>query len=149
MQFELFGEVSFGVPRQVVMRGLKCDSLFKPVTFEVNNIYLDEGYYSFNTSVTNLVGLQSRVERVLKWSKPSRILDVGCGNGAMVKAYLDEGWNAYGVDPFLREPPDPIAPTYGRLFCADLAVERLPVSDFDVVTCWYVFEHLSDPWALL
>lgn len=77
-----------------------------------------------------------------------RLLDVGCGWGAFVRAALAAGWEAEGreVSPdtadFLRRHTG--LPIRG----GDLREER-PDRRWDVITLWGVVEHVPDPQVLL
>jgi 2-polyprenyl-3-methyl-5-hydroxy-6-metoxy-1,4-benzoquinol methylase len=75
------------------------------------------------------------------------VLDIGCGNGAFLKAARNAGWQVAGVEP------DPDA----RRQALDHGLEvRQSTSDwltqpasFDYVTLSHVIEHVHDPIALL
>lgn len=43
-------------------------------------------------------GVPAAFKIFLSRSKPSRVLVPGCGSGYEVKAFLDHGWDAYGID---------------------------------------------------
>lgn len=70
----------------------------------------------------------------------SSVLDFGCGSGSMVRAFLTEGFDAYGADfaSAISESGErirPLAEPYG-----------LPFEDnsFDCVVSEQVFEHVQD-----
>lgn len=74
----------------------------------------------------------------------SRVLDVGCGIGAIVTALVQQNYDAYGVDV------PAIAPQWAaaendreRFLCGDAT--SLPFADntFDVVTSFGVIEHVG------
>ena len=77
----------------------------------------------------------------------TRLLDVGCGTGALVQAARDAGHDALGVEP---------DPEMAQLASAALGAEvvvgglpDLPVADdgFEAVTASFVLNHVDDPRA--
>jgi SAM-dependent methyltransferase len=76
-----------------------------------------------------------------------RLLDVGCGTGALVHAAREAGHDAVGVEP------DPeMAALASAALGADVAVAGLPVlpladDGFDTVTASFVLNHVDDPRA--
>jgi SAM-dependent methyltransferase len=74
----------------------------------------------------------------------SRVLDVGCGTGGMVRALLERGYDARGVDPWaLRSGLDPARHAVGQ-------AEAIPVGDgsADALCAFDVLEHADDALAL-
>ncbi|MGA7871733.1 MAG: class I SAM-dependent methyltransferase [Candidatus Binatus sp.] len=76
------------------------------------------------------------------------VLDVGCGDGSVLKLAQELGWNAEGVDFDAR------AVETGR--CRGLSVrlgrlaeQRYPDESFDLVLMSHVIEHVHDPLATL
>ena len=75
--------------------------------------------------------------------RPSSILDVGCGDGAFLKAASARGCRAQGIDA----DEGGIAKLKAQGLSAELArAEALPFADasFDVVTFSYTTHHLAD-----
>lgn len=77
------------------------------------------------------------------------ILDMGCGNGALVRILLAQGYEVYGVDASasgisLAEQNNP-----GHFAIMDISSEILPVGlaakAFDTIVSTEVIEHLYDP----
>jgi SAM-dependent methyltransferase len=82
-------------------------------------------------------------------SENTRILDLGCGAGLMVRAAREKGWNFYGCSMGLRDDhdrADPALMQQGILREIDLTPYKLPFDDcfFDVVVSDQVFEHVMD-----
>jgi ubiquinone/menaquinone biosynthesis C-methylase UbiE len=78
--------------------------------------------------------------------KGTRLLDIGCGNGAFVGAARAVGWDAEGLDP------DPNAAAIGRATGLPITVGSLPKlsfpdASFAAVTMSHSIEHLHDPVA--
>lgn len=77
------------------------------------------------------------------------ILDLGCGNGALVKNLVDQGFNAYGTDA--SETGIEIASKFAseRFALQDLSSDGLPEKfaslKFDTIISTEVIEHLYDP----
>ncbi|MEZ5550982.1 MAG: class I SAM-dependent methyltransferase [Pseudomonadales bacterium] len=72
-----------------------------------------------------------------------RLLDFGAGSGAFVRACLDHGWRATGV-----ERSESAVARAREYYSVDLEAS-IPDGLFDVITLWDVVEHLRDPIALL
>jgi len=74
------------------------------------------------------------------------LLDVGCGVGAMVKTFLDLGYDAYGVDlPDLHRHWARLDLPYERMCVVDPAAFRLPFADdsIDFAYTLGVIEHVG------
>lgn len=74
---------------------------------------------------------------------PTRLLDFGAGAGSFVRAALDQGWDAIGV-----EQSASAIERAKQFYNVDLC-EMLPDERYEVITLWDVIEHLRDPEALL
>lgn len=69
-----------------------------------------------------------------------RLLDVGSARGDFLNSLLELGWDATGIDPFLRD-----GASNARLLKADIYSDLLSPDTFDVVTAWHVVEHVYRP----
>jgi len=93
--------------------------------------------------------LMPAILELISGGKTKRILDVGCGNGAVARSLLAKGFDVYGTDA--SEPGIAIAKKQhpDRFFVQDLAVEGLPEGlhhlRFDTIISTEVVEHLYDP----
>jgi 2-polyprenyl-6-hydroxyphenyl methylase/3-demethylubiquinone-9 3-methyltransferase len=82
-----------------------------------------------------------------------RVLDVGCGNGAMAGEFLKAGCHVVGID--LSEPGIDIARRAypaGRfevMAADDQIMQRLACEPFDLVISTEVVEHLYDPRSFI
>ncbi len=68
------------------------------------------------------------------------VLDIGCGNGLLLRRYQAAGWTVAGVDPA------PWAQTKDYPVFAE--VTQAPPNFYDVVTCTAMLEHFPDPVAM-
>jgi SAM-dependent methyltransferase len=77
-----------------------------------------------------------------------KVLEDGAGGGQQVRRYVDEGLDAYGIDPGSRSQQWKSLDLDGRMFIADGC--DLPFEDesFDFVTSSGVLEHVGEPRQL-
>jgi SAM-dependent methyltransferase len=92
--------------------------------------------------------LQRLVADAEPYRRAGRWLDIGFGEGALLSAAGNHGWERYGVEA------SPQALDFGRgrgwqVFDPGEAEERLPAGHFDVVTLVEVIEHLEEPLQTL
>lgn len=87
--------------------------------------------------------------KLLTPAKNKTILDLGCGNGALVKYLVQHGFNAYGTDASssgiaIARNFDP-----SRFALQDLSTDDLPPAfshlHIDTIVSTEVIEHLYDP----
>ena len=99
----------------------------------------DHTFFYLNETLTSM--LSARKDRV--------ILDLGCGNGFLVRHLIKEGYNAYGTDASdngiaiaKKEYPN-------RFFVQNLSSGELPIElqklNIDTIISTEVIEHLYDP----
>lgn len=111
----------------------------------------DEGGLYDPAESRMLAGFPAKVELVLKTlgGRSGRLLDVGCGKGFFVKACIEKGINAEGID--LSDSG--VAYATGTLgvptMCGELCDLKDRLGLFDVVTFWATLEHLPDPQRML
>jgi len=84
----------------------------------------------------------------LSFRPGGRLLEVGCGGGAILKNLRDLGWEAEGVDF------DPAAVANARekgltVHLGHLAAQCFPAAHFDAIVVSHVIEHVHDPLRLL
>ncbi len=73
----------------------------------------------------------------------AKILDVGCGSGKPIAAYLvEKGFNVYGVDisPRLIDYAKQIIPE-NQLFVSDICDFSTDIK-FDAIVCWFALFHI-------
>jgi 2-polyprenyl-3-methyl-5-hydroxy-6-metoxy-1,4-benzoquinol methylase len=76
-------------------------------------------------------------------------LDVGCSYGFFLQRFDKTKWEIYGVDPSVH------AVTYARkklgkrIFAGSLTQQDFPSQFFDIITLFYVLEHVVNPLSFL
>lgn len=77
------------------------------------------------------------------------ILDIGCGYGFFLREMQSRGWNVTGIE--ISETGRHYALTQWGIPVHSQPMEQLDLESdvFDVVTLFYVIEHVDDPPALL
>lgn len=71
-----------------------------------------------------------------------RVLDVGCGNGLLLREFVRLGWQAYGIDP---SPWAKQCAEGYEVYQNTLHGASLPDNHFDAVTNTAVLEHVARP----
>src|SRR6185369_2875870 len=106
--------------------------------------YADD-FFSYQ-QIGSLASARSVVPLVLRHLNPVSVLDVGCGAGAWVAAYLESGsCEAFGVDAgYVR--PDQLLFDASRFRAIDVTRPFRIGQTFDIAQCVEVAEHL-DPSA--
>lgn len=78
----------------------------------------------------------------------ARLLDIGCGYGDFILACKERGWQVVGAE----QDASPIMQQREALGLEVVTVDQiasLPDASFDAITLWHVFEHVTDPIAML
>jgi len=109
---------------------------------DIQNLY-DEKYFSTRSRPPMW---QRRAEFIAEKFKPKTFLDIGCAYGELVKALIDLGIDAYGIDGSehaLSKADDSIK---NRVFKINLNSESFPFDDkkFDMMGSFYSVEHIHD-----
>lgn len=110
--------------------------------------YKDYGYTNEHATYAHQY-IAAPVLKLLNKKTNQKILDLGCGNGALVKELLAAGFNAYGTDA--SESGINIASSLAedRFALQDLSRNELPEQfsqiNFDTIISTEVIEHLYDP----
>lgn len=107
--------------------------------------------YGFNHSGATYVHgyIAAPVLSLLNKETNKTILDVGCGNGSLVKLFVENGYDAYGTDASESGIKRAAEFSADRFAVQDLSSDELPAKfnhlTFDTVTSTEVIEHLYDP----
>lgn len=142
-----------GVPEELVV----CDtcgvgSLFPmPSPQRIASFYPAEYYGDAEAKFEPLVefgvclGARLRARSLLRdVPHGGRILDIGCGRGVMLKALLDLGYEAHGVE-MSADAAAGADPRAQVRIAPELAEAGFDDRSFDAIILWHVFEHLPRP----
>ena len=79
-----------------------------------------------------------------------RVLEIGFGRGNLLKALRDNGNEVHGIDISENLVRDIKAEGFENIHFMDISESSLPYPDdfFDVIYCYEVFEHLTNPHRL-
>lgn len=117
---------------------------------EFENAYSDqcEGSY-FDPSKRDAVAHCQCQFLEENFSKPARLLDIGCGDGNFARLMADHGWEVVGLDPAI------LAAKTEQKATGCLRLQPGSIADlnrheyFDVITLWDVVEHVEKPDQLV
>lgn len=94
---------------------------------------------------------EARSVRRRPYSGP--LLDFGCGTGNFVKAALEKGYRAHGLDTAadrVEAFAQSVSPEWtGACVAYDGSVIPFPNETFSLVHSWFVFEHLANPFETM
>jgi SAM-dependent methyltransferase len=90
-----------------------------------------------------------RGREILPWTGRGRLLDVGCGPGANLATFEEQGWEVHGVDNSEVAVQRARSRFGDRVRSGDLLSVRYEDRSFDVVLFSHALEHMYDPVAVL
>jgi len=84
----------------------------------------------------------------VKMKAPGKLLDIGCGNGKYLDFMRSRGWDVTGLDRAdgCRFPREALGLT---VLDGNLWEQNIPSNTYDLITIWWVIEHVMDPKRLL
>jgi SAM-dependent methyltransferase len=91
--------------------------------------------------------IQRKYAPLLRLKSSGRVLDVGCGDGFLLKYLQEEGWDVMGTEPGNSACAREILGL--DVFQGPLDAADFSAGSFDVITLSHVLEHLHDPVATL
>jgi hypothetical protein len=112
------------------------------------------GYRSgINTTMRNhLAGIATSAEKRASLKPGDAVLDIGCNDGTLLKAYSVEGTRRIGLDPIadiFRGDYPPALEIDASLFSAATFRERCPTAKAKIITSISMFYDLEDPTSFV
>lgn len=138
-----------------VLRCRNCHfvfSEFRPQEAELHTLYREMNPSMYEKEAPGrLKTAQRHLEKLHKFVKGGKLIDVGCASGAFLRSAAEAGWNVTGVEPskVLADLARETLGGRGEIHCATLQEAHVPPSYFDALTLWDVLEHVTDPLAFL
>lgn len=113
--------------------------------FDYSNYYNEEALV-----ISDFVAerLKEIVRSFEKYRQNNHLLDVGCGAGILLKAAINEGWEAEGVE-VSRSSVEYLQKQNIKVFYGDLKAANFAENFFDVVTAVEILEHIDNPEDVL
>jgi 2-polyprenyl-3-methyl-5-hydroxy-6-metoxy-1,4-benzoquinol methylase len=110
--------------------------------------YKEYGYQTTQSTHSHSYILNNVLETIEK-NKERIVLDLGCGNGALVKILIAKGYQAYGTDASVQGIKIAKESYPNNFELQDLSIDDLPTNfrelKFDTIVSTEVIEHLYDP----
>lgn len=133
---------------------IKCGHRFseiKNVETHVERVYSDEYFFEGKDGYPNYLNEKDILYNygtwyakiISKYTKPGKVLDIGCAAGFILKGFKEAGWDSYGI-----EPNETMA-DYGRkelnLNISTVSLETYENSQqFDLINMIQVIGHFYD-----
>ena len=115
----------------------------REIALSAHRTYYEAGTYDDDR-------LRWTINEFLSGQKPTKMLEVGCGDGTMLNLLVASGIDARGVDAS-SSGIERCAAAGLRARCLDVSVDGLPFGDdeFDMVVSLETLEHLMNPYYAL
>jgi SAM-dependent methyltransferase len=154
--FNLYLKVSVNKKFVTIVRCVNCGLTFQNPMFsdkERLKLYAKDYFEHGYLDKENQIGLYGKatffLERLQRNCDKGRLLDIGAASGAYVRAAIDKGWEAHGIEL------SPLAVAFAKDFWkVDLiqgTVEEAHFQNnfFDAIILVHTLEHLPDPLETL
>jgi len=130
-------------------RCARCDFQFyspRPPSDRIEAYYHEEEFYE----KVNITAVEIVMD-ILGYHqlRPGKLLDVGCGVGALVALAGKKGWDALGLDPSQKAAELSEKVLDVEIINSCLGDSRFDPESFDVVVLLAVLEHAFDPVAIM
>lgn len=145
------------VPDSVHYQIVRCnnDGLVRSTpVYEQNNLEFlyKRSKFTYAEQISNLtISYLKALDKVLpSLSRESKILEIGCGNGFILSALLEQGYkNVYGVEPSLDAIQKADSRVKAHIAADTLKEEMFKKESFDFIYFFQTFDHVYDPLGFL
>lgn len=120
-----------------------------PENFDFSPYYTKKDYYAEKKSVFNLIkiltGKYLKVLPLEKYKNGGNLLDIGSGDGEILKLFKSPKWNLFGIEPYGSNLNDNSMKIHETKFDKTDFENKF----FDLVSFWHVLEHVENPHQVL
>lgn len=114
-------------------------------TYYQSDIYAAKKKSVFN-KVKGIFSIFLKYKLLDRYIKSGVLLDIGSGDGSIIKIFASKGWKVFGVDPTSEKDSSAENINVVNKRFEDV---KLPENKFDVISFWHSFEHLAGPKEIL
>ena len=86
-----------------------------------------------------------RLEAVAQYKQSGALLDLGCSSGSFLQSLRSDSWELFGIEMSADSARCAEASSGAKVFVGEILDASFPPESFDVITCFDVLEHLSEP----
>jgi ubiquinone/menaquinone biosynthesis C-methylase UbiE len=132
----------------------RCDHCALVTTYPMPSEKLLQQYYDRNYWQSGQLKSSISLDTLYRWrmapivsairkytAHDGKILDWGCGDGSFIRLLRSFGLHCFGIDAYKKDLNDPC------ILNATIQNAGFPDEYFDIITCFHVLEHLTDPLA--
>lgn len=87
----------------------------------------------------------NRYDRNLQNRSIKIMLDIGCGEGHLLKIATEDGWQITGTEISVKATETANQLLENKVLAGDILDLNLPDNSFDLITIYHVIEHLIEP----
>ncbi len=102
-----------------------------------------KGLLSFIYDTVRNISLKKKYRLINQHKSSGKLLDIGCGTGEFLHHMKGMGWGVIGIEP-AEQPRKFAADNYKIVVHDEEMIDKLPESNFDLITMWHVLEHVPD-----
>jgi 2-polyprenyl-3-methyl-5-hydroxy-6-metoxy-1,4-benzoquinol methylase len=149
-----------------IVKCKKCDLVFvsnQPTSEELKKFYNErfhsEEWYNkfpqlgnfnyFSKTNREKEGFASYINDIKKYKSTGKIIDIGCGDGWLLKHAMDFGFDVYGVEPSINAFKEAKKRLDENIFNSVLEDMCFDSNFFDIAISIGTIEHIKKPFLLL
>ncbi len=92
---------------------------------------------------------RERKKTLAQFKQSGALLDLGCSSGSFLQSLRSESWKLSGIEMSADSARRAEANSGAKVFVGEILEASFAPESFDVITCFDVLEHLSEPRKVL